>query len=84
MKCTVYRSNRKELTYLYMPVGHDDFSSVPQELLKMVEPLEQVLEFELTPDRKLATEDPRKVLEQLESQGWYLQIANDHYQRNAS
>ena len=84
MKCTVYRSNKKEMTYLYLPVEHEDFSKVPAELMKMVEPLEQVLEFDLTPERKLASEDPKEVLKQLESQGWYLQISDDLYRHNAS
>ena len=84
MKCTVYRSNKKELTYLYLPVEHEDFAQVPDELLKLVQPLEQVLEFDLTPGRKLASEDPEAVLAQLKSQGWYLQIANEHYRHNVS
>ena len=84
MKCTVYRSNKKDMTYLYVPVEHEDFAKVPGELMKMVEPLEQVLEFELTPERKLASEDSKEVLKQLESQGWYLQISNEHYRQNVS
>jgi len=81
MKCTVYRSNKKDLTYLYLPSGVEDFDGVPQELLKMIQPLEQVLEFELTEDRPLASEDPKAVLEQLNDQGWYLQYPTEEQRR---
>lgn len=76
MKCAVYRSNRKELTYLYLPEA-DDMSKVPEALLKMISPVERVLEFELTVDRKLSQENATDVLKQLHEQGWFLQMPRD-------
>ncbi|MFC1748667.1 YcgL domain-containing protein [Pseudomonadota bacterium] len=76
MKCAVYRSNRKDLTYLYLP-EKDDMSRVPDALLEMIEPVERVLEFDLTPDRALAQESALDVLKQLEEQGWFLQMPRD-------
>jgi len=73
MKCAVYRSNKKDLTYLYLP-QEDDMSRVPDSLRKMIEPVERVLEFDLTPDRSLAMENAADVLKQLEEQGWFLQM----------
>lgn len=73
MKCAVYRSNKKDMTYLYLP-EKDDMSRVPDALLKMIEPVERVLEFDLTPDRKLAQESAADVLKLLEEQGWFLQM----------
>ena len=73
MKCAVYRSNRKDMTYLYLP-EEDDMSRVPDALLKMIEPMERVLEFDLTPDRRLAQERAEDVLKHLEEQGWFLQM----------
>ncbi len=73
MKCAVYKSNKKDMTYLYLPES-DDMSRVPEALLKMLEPVERVLEFDLTPDRKLAQENAADVLKQLEEQGWFLQL----------
>ena len=73
MKCAVYRSNKKEMTYLYLPEA-DDMSNVPESLLNMISPVERVLEFELTPDRKLALENSADVLAQLKEQGWFLQM----------
>lgn len=73
MKCAVYRSNKKDMTYLYLP-HEDDMARVPEALMKMISPVERVLEFELTADRPLAQEDPAEVLKQLEAQGWFLQM----------
>ena len=73
MKCAVYRSNKKEMTYLYLPEA-DDMSRVPEALLKLISPVERVLEFELTAERRLAMEDAAEVLKQLNEQGWFLQM----------
>lgn len=73
MKCAVYRSNKKDLTYLYLPEA-DDLSCVPDALMKLISPVERVLEFDLTPERKLAQEDASEVLKQIETQGWFLQM----------
>ncbi len=73
MKCAVYRSNKKDMTYLYLP-EEDDMERVPEALLKMISPVERVLEFELTPDRSLALENAADVLKQLKEQGWFLQM----------
>ncbi len=80
MKCTIYRSNKKDMTYLYLP-QHEDaeqaMSQVPEALLKLIRPLEQVMELELTPERKLAQEDTAMVLQQLKDQGWFLQMPKE-------
>lgn len=76
MKCAVYRSKRKEFTYLYLPVAAD-VSSVPEGLRKLIEPLERVMEFELTPERKLAQENTAAVMKQLAEQGWFLQMPRE-------
>ncbi len=73
MKCAVYRSNRKDMTYLYLP-EEDDMTRVPEALMNLISPVERVLEFELTPERRLAQEDAGEVLKQIEEQGWFLQM----------
>jgi uncharacterized protein len=73
MPCYVYKSLKKHLFYLYI-VKKDDFSSVPDELLKSFGTLEFVLELELTPERKLAKEDSKKVLESLATNGFFIQL----------
>jgi len=73
MQCFVYRSSRKADTYVYLP-RRDDFSDIPEELMRILGRLEFALEFELTPERKLAQEDPVQVLRSLEERGFHLQM----------
>jgi uncharacterized protein YcgL (UPF0745 family) len=76
MLCHIYRSNQKFDTYLYL-VEKDDFSIVPAELLRVFGPPEFSFSFDLTQERKLAREDAAEVFENLESQGFHLQLKND-------
>jgi uncharacterized protein YcgL (UPF0745 family) len=76
MLCHIYRSNQKFDTYLYL-VEKYDFSIVPAELLRVFGPPEFSFSFDLTQERKLAREDTAEVLENLENQGFHLQIQND-------
>ena len=73
MLCHIYRSNLKLDTYLYL-LDKDDFSIVPQELLRVFGPPEFSFSFDLTEDRKLAKEDAAEVLENLTQQGSHLQL----------
>ncbi|APZ44351.1 YcgL domain-containing protein [Acidihalobacter ferrooxydans] len=73
MKCFVYRSERRADTYLYLPRA-DDFSTVPEALMRVFGKASLALEFELTPARKLAQAEPRQVMESLREQGFYLQM----------
>ena len=76
MKCAVFRSNKKDLTYLYLADG-EKMESVPETLRKLIEPLEQVMELELSPERKLAQENVVEVMKQLDDQGWFLQMPRE-------
>ncbi len=76
MFCHIYRSNRKVDTYLYL-VDKDDFSILPEELLKVFGDPEFSFSFELGEDRKLAMEDVSQVLDNLKSQGYHLQLQNN-------
>jgi len=73
MKCAVYRSNKKDMTYLYLP-EEEDMARVPEALVKLISPVERVLEFDLTPERTLAQEDAAEVIKQITEQGWFLQM----------
>jgi hypothetical protein len=76
MLCHIYRSNRKLDTYLYL-LDKDDFSVVPEELLRIFGPPEFSFSFDLTQDRKLAKEDTAEVLDHLADQGYHLQLQDD-------
>jgi uncharacterized protein len=74
--CYIYRSERKADTYLYL-VEKDDFSVVPKELLMIFGEPEFSFQFELTPERNLAKENPAEVYNNLKQQGYHLQMADD-------
>lgn len=73
MQCYVYRSTRRTDTYVYLP-RRDDFSEVSEGLLRALGRLEFALEFELTPQRRLAREDPAIVLANIEAHGFHVQL----------
>lgn len=73
LTCWVYRSSRKDETYLYL-ADKDAFDPVPEALLKAMGRLELVLELTLTPERSLAREDVNQVLANLRGQGFHLQM----------
>lgn len=73
MKCYVYRSRRRADAYLYLP-RQDDFSEVPDALMRLFGAADLALEFELTPERRLAQADAVQVLGNLRGQGFHLQM----------
>ena len=76
MLCHIYRSNLKLDTYLYL-IDKDDFSVVPQELLRVFGEPEFSFSFDLTEERELAREDTAEVIENLSTQGYHLQLQSD-------
>lgn len=73
MYCSIYKSSRKQDTYLYMALK-DDFSGVPEELLRFFGGPIHVMDLELQPERKLAQENILEVMRNLQERGWHLQI----------
>jgi len=71
--CEIYKSVKKEDTYLYFkkPV---DFDLIPPELSKSIGKLEFVMALELNSEKKLAREDVNKVMDNIEQQGFHLQM----------
>ena len=60
MLCMVYKSSRRPDTYVYV-AEPDALSKLPDALRQGLGALDEVLRFELSPDRKLAREDARLV-----------------------
>ncbi|WP_018949171.1 YcgL domain-containing protein [Thioalkalivibrio sp. ALMg11] len=73
MQCYIYRATKRADTYVYLP-EKDDFSELPEGVVRALGRLEFALELELTPERTLAQEDPQKVLANLDEQGFHLQF----------
>lgn len=75
MNVFVYRSLKKNGYYLYV-ARENNFEKVPQALLQELGELVPALTFELTKTRKLATENPEKVFNNLQDTGYHLQITD--------
>jgi uncharacterized protein YcgL (UPF0745 family) len=73
MKCNVYRSDKKPETYLYL-AAEQEFDDLPDELQQYFGTPALVMELECRPGMKLARADANRVMAELESQGFYLQL----------
>lgn len=71
--CSIYQSPRKPGMYLYV-LKADALARVPAELLKLFGTPRHSFDLVLGPERKLASEDIHKVLDNLENQGFHLQM----------
>lgn len=71
--CSVYKSSRKREMYLYVD-KREALSRVPEALLAAFGAPQLVFDMLLTPERKLAREEAPKVLENIEKQGFHLQM----------
>ncbi|MBQ0713466.1 MAG: YcgL domain-containing protein [Porticoccus sp.] len=71
--CSIYRSPKEEGMYLYVD-KKNDLESVPEALLKRFGKPELAMTLLLTPEKKLARADVKRVLEMIEEKGFYLQI----------
>lgn len=80
MLCFVYKSLKKMDAYLFIATK-DDFSQVPEALRQMLGRLEFVMEVDLHKREKLAQAGPQQIREQLQQQGYYLQLppSTEHY-----
>ena len=71
--CSIYKSPRKNEMYLYV-LKADGLERVPEGLLPAFGTPIHAFDLVLSPERKLAREDITKVLENLDNQGYPLQI----------
>lgn len=70
---SAFRSKKKDELYLFVP-QEDGLEKLPKELLVMFGEPTHVIDFELTPEKKLAREDSATVLEAIQSKGYYMQM----------
>ena len=73
MICAVYRSPKKQQTFLYV-LKRDDFSSVPEALMSTFGTPQLVTLINLANRDKLAIADIDKLKQALLTQGFYLQL----------
>lgn len=73
MNCMIYRSDKKQETYLYLALAME-FEDLPEALQQSFGEPAFVMQLELSAEQKLARVDVDKVLHELEEQGYYLQL----------
>lgn len=73
MFCVIYRSSRRDQTYLYVE-KKDDFSKVPEDLLKSFGTPQLAMMLTLDGKKKLANASLDSVRQALVEQGYYLQL----------
>jgi len=73
MLCAIYKSVKKEQTYLFVKT-RDDFSAVPEPLMLTFGTPTLVTMINLATKEKLAFADLDKVKSNLNGQGYYLQL----------
>lgn len=71
--CSVYRSSKKDETYLYVEKSRG-LACVPEALLDLFGEPQQVMTFLLTEQRRLARASAQNVLQKVSEQGYYLQL----------
>ncbi len=79
MQCFVYRSTRREDTYLFL-AEKDNFEKVPEALLQVFGRPEFSFSFELDKHRNLVRENPAVVLENLRHRGFHLLVQAENEQ----
>lgn len=76
MHCVIYKGSRKPESFLYIE-RPDDFTRVPEALLRMFGELELLMELDLASRTRLANADLEEVKRLLVEQGFYLQMPPD-------
>ena len=73
MLCAIYRSSKKDQTYLYIE-NKDDFSRVPEQLMRTFGSPIFVMMLALNKRKRLASADIELVKQRLMDDGFYLQV----------
>ncbi|WP_016957195.1 YcgL domain-containing protein [Catenovulum sp. SX2] len=73
MLCYIYRSSKKEDTYLYL-AKKEDFAQVPEPLMQSFGLAHFVIILDLSKKKRLALADINKVKDDLANKGYYLQL----------
>ena len=73
MNCIVYKSSRRPETFVYV-ADAQALAKLPPALQQGLGALTEVLQFDLYPERKLAREDARRVLQNLAEIGYHVQF----------
>lgn len=76
MICYIYRCSKKIGMYIFLK-EQDNFSVVPEHIKKAIGDTEFTMELDITPERKLAKENPQTVVNNLQEHGFHLQLPSE-------
>ncbi|MDW3095798.1 MAG: YcgL domain-containing protein [Gammaproteobacteria bacterium] len=76
MQCSIYRSEKKMDTYLYI-IEENNLNQLPEGLDKLLGRLEFVMELDLEKIKRLENADLDEVKQRLTEAGFYLQLPRD-------
>lgn len=76
MQCYIYRSSIKEGLYVYL-ADENGLEELPEPVLKQLGTPVLAMTLDLLPDRKMGQEDAQVVLENLQTQGFHVQMPRD-------
>jgi len=74
--CYIYRCSAKLDMYIYL-AKENDFDCIDNSIKKKLGTLDFAMVLEIKDETKLAKEDPRKIIENLKSQGFHLQLPSE-------
>ena len=74
MECAAWRSKQKPSYYVFSQAEVDVRAHLPDALLKFLGDLERFYSFNLSPDKALPAANASEVMEQIKTQGYYVQI----------
>lgn len=73
MKCAVYKSLKKDETYVFIPTT-SSLSDLPAELIQVLGKAELIMTLDLTPEKKMARGTADEILKSIDKQGFHLQM----------
>jgi len=74
--CYIYRCSAKLDMYIYL-AKENDFDCIDDSIKKKLGTLDFAMVLEIKDETKLAKEDPKKIIENLKSQGFHLQLPSE-------
>lgn len=74
--CYIYRCSAKLDMYIYL-AEENNFDSIDDSIKKKLGTLDYAMTLEIKNDTKLAKEDPQKIIDNLKSQGFHLQLPSE-------
>lgn len=80
LKISAYRSAKKDELYLYIK-QETKLEDLPAEMMVMFGKAEHVIDFELDENRKLPRAEAKKVIEAVETKGFYIQMPPEEVEK---